>query len=160
MNKFPRITSTVITCVSVFLFASCSSIINGSKQEISIRATPIEAQIFVDGELAGVGKIETKLKRGKEHLIEAKMDGYRTAKLTTDKSMTGWFWGNLICGGVLGGAIDLITGSAYDIDPEHISLTLERGTGSIEKHINGNFGDLQILSPTGENLATLNISWE
>jgi hypothetical protein len=150
----------VIFITSVSLVVSCSSIINGSKQNVSIRADPLSADIFVDGELAGTGIAEVKLKRGKDHVIEAKLDGYRTAKVTTDRSLTGWFWGNCILGGVIGMAIDLITGSAYDVDPEHVSLNLEHSKSSIDKHVDERVGELKVISPEGQCLATVNITWE
>lgn len=160
MNKFIVFFCAIVLVVSSSLFVSCSAIINGSKQNVSIRATPIDAEIFVDGELAGTGTAAVKLKRGKEHVIEAKLEGYRVAKVTTDNSITGWFWGNCIFGGVIGMAVDLITGSAYDVDPEHVSLNLERNKASLEIHTGEKLGELKIHSATGESLATVNISWE
>ena len=160
MNKFPRLTYAVILLTTTMIFGSCSSIINGSKQNISIRANPLEAEIYIDGELAGSGTASVKLQRGKDHVIEAKMDGYRTAKLTTDKSLTGWFWGNCILGGAIGMVIDLITGSAYDVDPEHVVMNLERNKACIEKRANELLGEVKVISPLCECLATINISWE
>ena len=145
---------------SATFIASCSTIINGSKQDVYVKATPMDAKIYIDGELSGTGATTVKLKRGKEHVVEVKLEGYRTAKVTTDKSITGWFWGNLICGGVLGGVIDLVTGSAYDVDPDHIAVTLESGTGSIDVPTNKHFGKLEVNSPEGQRLASVSVIWE
>ncbi|MDP4199542.1 MAG: PEGA domain-containing protein [Bacteroidota bacterium] len=155
-----KIKLSVLVLMSALAFNSCSTIVNGSKQEVNVRATPEQAKIYIDGELAGTGSATTKLTRGKEHVIEVKLDNYRTAKVTTDKSITGWFWGNLICGGIPGGAVDLITGSAYDVDPDHINVTLERGTGMLEVPVNENFGHLTVNSPEGERLASIDINWQ
>ena len=120
-----------------------------------------QGAVDVDGELVGTGSTTVKLKRGKTHVVEVKKEGYRTAKVTTDKAITGWFWGNLICGGIPGGAIDLISGSAYDVDPDNISVTLEPGSGgSIEIPTRQNFGELNVLTPEGEQLATVTVQWE
>ena len=159
MKKINLFTSAILT-VAVLLFTSCSSIVNGSKQDVSIRATPADAKIYVNGELTGTGATTIKLARGKSHVVEVKHDGYRTSRITTDKSLTGWFWGNLICGGIPGGAVDLITGAAYDIDPNNIVVTLEQGTGSIEIPGGNNFGLIEVNSPTGERLASLTVQWE
>jgi hypothetical protein len=140
--------------------SACASIVNGSKQDVSIKATPSDATIWVDGEQVGTGSADIQLKRGKEHVVEVKKSGYRTAKVTTDKSLSGWFWGNILCGGIPGGAVDLITGSAYDVDPDRISITLDKGTGMLEAPMDKNIGEIDVQAEDGQRLATITLNWQ
>jgi hypothetical protein len=140
--------------------ASCSTVINGSKQGVTINSTPDGADIWIDGTKVGVTPAQVKLKRGKEHIIEVKKTGYQTARVTTDQSITGWFWGNLLCGGVVGFAVDLITGAAFDVDPETVSVQLERGTGSLDIRSGEDMGKIELTNKEGQILAAVEIVWQ
>lgn len=154
----------LILCIVLIAFTtllwSCSTIINGSRQDVTVRATPPEAKIYIDGELKGTGRADARLKRGKEHVVEVRLDGYRVGRVTTSKEIEPWFFANILCGGIIGGVVDLITGAAFQVDPDNIFITLESGTGSIEVPTQGNFGTLNVRSAAGEQLATLSVTWE
>jgi hypothetical protein len=151
---------TLLVLLFAISVSSCSTIVNGSKQGVTINSTPDAADIWIDGIKVGVTPAQVKLKRGKDHIVEIKKTGYQTARVTTDGSITGWFWGNLICGGIPGGAVDLITGNAYDIDPEVISVELQRGTGSIDVRTGHDMGAIELTNDAGEIIASVQISWE
>jgi hypothetical protein len=149
----------LLTTTPLFI-SSCSTVFNGSRQDVSITSTPSDADIYVDGEKVGAGHVELRLKRGKDHVVEVKKAGYNTAKISTDKTLTGWFWGNLLCGGVVGFAVDLITGSAFDVDPDKIVVSLDKGTGAIEKKLDSEFGTIEVQNASGQSLAKVEINWE
>src|SRR5207245_6254430 len=78
-----------------YVFNSCATIFSGGSQEVSIKAMPDRAKIWVDGEMAGSGTARMKVKRCKEHVIEVKLEGYRNAKVTSDKGFNMWVIQNL-----------------------------------------------------------------
>lgn len=150
----------VLSLVLGFLLTSCSSIMNGSKDKVNIKSTPDGASITVDGNKMGVTPSVVQLQRGETHLVEIQKAGFSKYTLTTGKSITGWFWGNLLCGGLIGIVIDLATGSAYDVDPHNIIATLDKGDNSSNDYfIYENFTSLTILSDEGDNLGQLKIEW-
>src|SRR5579862_9536338 len=53
-----------------FTLASCSTIVNGSRQEISIMASPADARIVVDSTFLGAGLLHIELSRASSHLVE------------------------------------------------------------------------------------------
>jgi hypothetical protein len=146
---------------AVLCLNSCATIVSGGSQVVEIKATPATAKIFVDGEESGSGTVSAKLKRGKEHVIEVKLDGYRTAKVVTDKGFNAWVIGNLCNGtGILGGAIDFLTGAFWEIDPDHVTVTLQQGTGMLDIPVHNEFGQLDVNAPNGQRLATITVNWQ
>jgi hypothetical protein len=113
---------------------SCSTIFNGSHQDINVMASPSDASISVDG-FVGSGHMIVPVKRGSKHLIEVKKDGYQTVDITTGSGTAGWYFGNLIFGGIIGEVIDIATGSAYSVNPDPIMVSLQKGDGAAEQQI-------------------------
>jgi hypothetical protein len=67
------------------------------------------------------------LSRGDEHIIRIELPGYQRAELTITKSVSGWVWGNIFFGGLIGLAVDAITGGLYNLSPEQINAELRKG---------------------------------
>ena len=51
-------------------------------------------------------------------------DGYKTEEVLLGHATNGWVWWNLLCGGVLGFAIDLSNGAAKKLQPDELSIEL------------------------------------
>ncbi|TAL70453.1 MAG: PEGA domain-containing protein [Bacteroidetes bacterium] len=152
-----------ISCLLIVVFlllTSCASIINGSRDDVKIISEPSEASIKVDGRDVGKTPSSLKLQRGKAHYFEISKSGYETYKITTGKSLSGWFWGNILCGGLIGIIVDLATGNAYDIDPDRINVILVKGVGMNERNYFDNFGGINIFDEDGNSIASVNITWE
>lgn len=163
MSIFSNIFSTkkyLVSFVAFIFLTSCSSIFNGSLQDVRVNSTPENAKIYVNGNFISNSPSTVKLKRGETHVIELRKDGYQTFKITTSKNITGWFWGNLICGGVLGFIIDLASGNAYDVEPGAINAILDKGIGMNEKYQLENFSIINVNDENGHNLGSLKITWE
>lgn len=150
-----------IILISLLVFSvSCSSIINGSLDSVDVKSTPDKAIVFANGVELGPTPATLRLKRGEVHLIEIKMNGYQTYRITTYKSITGWFWGNLLCGGIVGGVIDLATGNAYDVEPNFISATLNKDSALNEMYELENFNGIKVADEFGNNFGEIKIVWE
>jgi hypothetical protein len=143
----------------ITLLFSCSTIINGSKQQVQFISEPSDAEIIIDGVHIGKTPAMYKLRRGKDHFIEIKKSGYSPYRLTTSKSMSGWFWGNCLCGGIVGMFIDLVSGSAYDIDPTTVTAHLSKNTALNEIYYKNEFNKIIIQDENGLQLTSINIEW-
>jgi hypothetical protein len=51
-------------------------------------------------------------------------DGYEDTYYTIDKHISGWVWGNILIGGIIGLVIDDMTGGAYKLVPTEVNVTL------------------------------------
>ncbi len=116
-------------CCALLLTTGCASIINGSKQSITIRSEPSGATVKAEGStICTPGSVE--LGRKKIPTIFISKEGYRTEKVIFQRRYSGWWWGNLPLGLILfspiGLAVDEVgTGGAFVLEPEQVSVKLE-----------------------------------
>jgi uncharacterized protein YceK len=116
----------IITAILVVLiFYGCATIIHGTKQEIGISSSPTGAKVSVDNDSVGTTPLFVKLKRKEDYIITIEMPGYRKAQLTITKSVSGWIWGNIVFGGLIGLAIDAGSGGMYNLSPEQLNAELK-----------------------------------
>lgn len=109
--------------ISIFL-SSCCSIINGRSQDVGISSSPTGANVIIDGQNRGVTPLTTQLTRDENHTIVIEKEGYVSQSATMTKSVSGWIWGNLLFGGLVGLVIDCCTGAIWTLDPENVNSTL------------------------------------
>jgi hypothetical protein len=139
-----RITSLFLAG-SFLLLSSCASIVSKSSYPISINSSPSEAKIVITNKkgievYAGKTPATLKLKAGsgffgKAHYqVRFTKDGYDTKIVPVHFKLDGWYFGNLLIGGVLGMLIiDPATGAMYKLDTEFLNETLSKSTASIDK---------------------------
>lgn len=151
---------TILFASMLLVATSCSTIMNGSKDDVNVTSNPSSATVFVNNQELGPTPALLKLQRGETHVIEVKKPGYQVYRITTSKEIAGWFWGNLLCGGVVGGAIDLITGNAYDIEPKFINATLNKDNAMNKFYDLENINGIHLTDADGNNLGDIKIVWE
>ncbi len=151
---------SIVVAGSLALTAtSCSSIFNGSQQDVEIKASETGADIVINGNNMGKTPAKIKLQRGKDHIIEIKKAGYDTYRITTGKSITGWFWGNLLCGGLVGMVIDLATGNAYDVEPSTIMASMTKSTALLGNYNSDDFSYIYLKDRSGKIVDSFVIEW-
>ncbi len=112
-------------CVMAFVLAGCATIIHrGGKQHVLISSVPTGATATIDGVMKIQTPGEIKLKRGKDHIVVIEKEGYETAQVLIDREFSGWVIGNIVLGGLIGLAVDFGTGSAWNLDPDSVVVTL------------------------------------
>ena len=117
--------------ISIFLisiiFNNCASIIHGNKQTIPVSSNPTGAQVTVDGQLYYTSPCELLLDRDKPYIITLTLEGYQTEQIVIDKGYSIWFFVGAIPGLIIPGPVyDLVSGSAYSLSPESVSVTLKK----------------------------------
>lgn len=115
-----------IIVLSVLFLNSCATIINGSSQQINITSTPIDAKVTVDDHEVGKTPFIADLKRKDNHIVKIELEGYKTEVITLNGKTSGWFFGNCLFGGIIGMAIDAVTGGMYKLEPKEINKALEK----------------------------------
>lgn len=76
----------------------------------------------------GTTPATVNLPKKEEYVVTISLAGYQEVQVPVVKdAIEGYFWGNILCGGIPGGVIDLITGAMYKMVPESINVTLQRG---------------------------------
>ena len=127
----------------ILLTPSCASIVSKNVYPISISSTPSEAKITViDKRGVEVYKGETpatvKLKAGSgyfsqaEYQVRFEKPGYNTKVLPVIFKLDGWYWGNILTGGLIGMlVIDPLTGAMLKLDTEFLDARLTQSKANL-----------------------------
>lgn len=118
----------VLTVLAIF---GCATIMHGPSQEIGIQSKPTGATVTIDNQEYGKTPVIAKLSRKDHHKVHITLEGYQPFDATITRSTSGWVWGNIVFGGLIGLAVDAITGSLYKLKPEQVEAELaSQGVGS------------------------------
>lgn len=147
--------------LSISLFAaSCSSIFNGSTDEVRVISNPDKAEILVNGVPMGPTPGMLLLNRGEYHVIEIKKAGYQTTTIRTSRDIAGWFWGNIFCGVIPGMVFDLVTGNAYDVEPNYINVNLTKDHALNQIIEQSNIDGVNLYDENNNLVGKINFTWE
>lgn len=109
------------------LLAGCSSIINGSSQEISFAGNAKEIKIKRDGVLLCTTPCSVFVKREKNGtVLIAEKEGYDSVAIMLKSKLSFYFWGNIITGGLLGSTTDAVSGGMWEYAPAQFYIDLEK----------------------------------
>jgi hypothetical protein len=104
-------------CCMLFLLAGCSSIVEGTSQEIVINTNPEGANCSLIREGVSIGRVDptpgaVTIKKTKHDInIECVKKGYEKATYFNHSDVAGATAGNIILGGGIGWAIDSASGA-------------------------------------------------
>ena len=107
----------VLLLVSVLALSACSSIVEGTSQEIVVNTIPEGADCSLEREGISIGRINptpgaVTIKKTKHDItIVCKKRGYETASYFNKSDVAGATVGNIILGGGIGWAIDSASGA-------------------------------------------------
>ena len=124
--------SALFTALVVSL-TGCCSIIHGTRQDVGISSAPTGAMVKIDNVSSGNTPVVAKLTRKDNHFVRVELTGYQPFDMTLTRSVSGWVWGNIVFGGLIGLAIDAIDGAFYNLSPEQVSATLAANHASVSK---------------------------
>jgi len=123
-SKQAKCARSVAIGAAAVMLGACASIIHSQHQDVSVASTPTGASVQVDGTDQGKTPMVAKLKRKATHVVTISMPGYRPFELTMNRKVSGWVWGNLVFGGLIGLAVDGIGGGMYRLEPEQVNAAL------------------------------------
>lgn len=118
--KRPAVAAIVVVAIAT----ACGTIIHGTRQDVGVSSSPTGAQVVVDNMPLGQTPVVAKLTRKDNHVIRITMPGYQTFETNVTRSVSGWVWGNVLFGGLIGLAVDAISGGLYKLRPEQVTGTL------------------------------------
>jgi hypothetical protein len=124
------------------LVSGCATIVHGGPRSVPVASNPPGATVSIydrDGKQVSkqttpfTASLRTKYKyfSGQNYRLVFEMPGYRKQEVELRSTMSGWFWGNLAFGGILGMFIvDPNTGAMYNLAPNKIEQTLAPETAA------------------------------
>ncbi len=140
-------TANAIIAALVISVTGCASIIGKSSYTVAIRSNP-EGTHFVVKNSAGIAvhsgetpsTVALTSKKGyfksEQYTVTFSKDGYTEQTVPLTASLSGWYWGNILLGGLIGMLIvDPATGAMWKL-PENVEGTLtQTNTAALESGI-------------------------
>lgn len=124
--RLRRLLTLPLWLALAFSVSHCGTIIHGTTQEIGISSTPAQADVFIDGQLVGQTPLVETLSRKNRYSISIDVEGFLPYEVVLDRKVSGWAFGNIIFGGLIGLVVDAASGGLYKLSPETIDAQLER----------------------------------
>ena len=81
--------------------------------------------VSINGQESGTTPLILDLERKNNHIISIELDGYEEYETTLTRKVSGWVWGNIVFGGLIGLVIDASTGGMYELTPEQLEADLK-----------------------------------
>lgn len=138
MMKKINFKMTSVLVVSLIILSSCASILSKSTYPLSINSNPNNAKVSITDKrgkeiFLGTTPAIVKLKAGDgffskaEYQVRFSSPGYDEKIVPITFKIDGWYFGNILIGGVLGMLIvDPATGAMWKIETEFLDETLSR----------------------------------
>lgn len=115
----------------LLLSVNCATVVNKRHQKIPVSSSPTGAMVSLQecGESkvdpAAVTPTVVSIKRNVTSCkVVLSKDGYDDAVVQFTRHVSGWVWGNAAIGGLIGLAVDAITGAMYGQNPDNIQISL------------------------------------
>jgi len=113
--------------------SGCALLTHGRSQLVGIMSEPPSAKVTVDGQVFGSTPVYVKLERKYDHTVEIELEGFLPYKGSLTRKVTGWVWGNIFFGGIIGLVVDHATGAIYRLEPWQLAATLSRDSESLRQ---------------------------
>jgi hypothetical protein len=132
--------SSGISLFLAIILSSCASIVSRSTYHVNVRTEPKGASISITDKKGneiykGSSPATVELKAGAgyfsraEYRVRISAAGYEEKIVPVNFKIDGWYWGNLLIGGLLGMLIiDPLTGAMWKISDPIINETLVKST--------------------------------
>ena len=117
--------ATLLGLSALTFLSSCATIMHGTRQSIGISSYPSNASIWVDRNFVGNTPMIVEMSRKDNHIVQIALEGYLPYEATFTREVSGWVFGNLVFGGVIGLAVDAVSGGIYRLTPEDIQAELQ-----------------------------------
>ena len=128
---------SILVAVSFFFLAGCASIVSHGPQVVTINSSPSGANMTLcnarTGQRMATGRTPytVTLDRGQGYFKAARYSvkcekiGYQPAQQSLTASLNGWYWGNIIFGGIIGMFIvDPATGAMWSLHEKNVVINL------------------------------------
>lgn len=134
----------IVLPIMLLNLSACGLIIHEDSQRIGFSSNPSGAKATVEMNLDNFIKLKRHpinmelkqddscmtpctliLRRDIEfYTVTFDKEGYETSSNVVMQKPSGWLWGNIIAGGLIGLTVDLVTGGGYKIVPDNIHTEL------------------------------------
>jgi len=119
MTRAILITNLLIVAI---LVSGCATIVTGKYQNVSVTSEPPGAKVRTDNGLSITTPGSFRLLRNQHYTFIAEYPGAEPQQKKLKRVVQGWFWGNILLVSCTGCAVDLTSGSAYELVPDKVNF--------------------------------------
>ena len=125
----------MLVVLSALLMSSCSTLMNGTTHSLTVNSNVQHAKVYVNEIYKGETPISLDLATNKKtYTIRIEADGYIPYTEVIQRKASGWVWGNIFLGGLIGLGVDMATGGLYIYEKDNITGNLNKViVGKLEK---------------------------
>jgi uncharacterized protein YceK len=117
---------------AMIALGGCASIVSDSKPKVGLYSLPTNANyiikdskgsVLLKGVTPGAALLETSRGyfKSQSYTVTFQKDGYTETTVPLKSTVSGWYWGNLLLGGLIGMLIvDPLTGAMYTLPEDAI----------------------------------------
>ncbi|HLO61606.1 MAG TPA: hypothetical protein VK165_01440 [Azonexus sp.] len=126
------------TGVAVLSLSACATIIGSTTQPVTFKSTPEGATVTITNRAGekihtGITPATVTLNRGagyfkaESYTVRFQMDGYEAQEVVVAGNVNGWYFGNIIFGGLVLGMliVDPLSGAMFTLDSDKVDLALK-----------------------------------
>lgn len=118
------------------ILTGCATIVDGNNNFISVNVNPENAKVTLAGinngeKITKRGSFQISLDRSTDYSLKVELPNYESEEIIIRRSINGWFWGNILIGGLIGMGIDLLSGNMWTHSPRFIDVSLTRKLADI-----------------------------
>src|SRR5689334_3336756 len=129
--------------------AGCATIVHGGPRPISVASSPSGAKVSIydrsnalvqTSTTPFVARLDPKYGyfKGQTYRLVFELPGHATAEAKLNSSLSGWYFGNVVFGGLIGMLIvDPLTGAMYNLTPEKIEQPLSASQAQVIRERKG-----------------------
>lgn len=114
---------------AITVISGCASIVTGTDQTLTFNSEPDGATVTVAGRVVGKTPLSVQIDKGQNQSLTFEKEGYKTYTTQLSTTTSGWFWGNIVIGGLLGSTTDGVSGAINEFSPDQYFVTLTPDNG-------------------------------
>lgn len=123
-----RLQFALAVAITTLLVQGCATIVDGKTQPVTFSSEPEGATVAVAGRVMGTTPLTVQLEKDKNLAVTFTKDGYKQYSTQLGTTVNGWFWGNIVLGGVFGSTTDASTGAMYEFSQDQYFAILHPDT--------------------------------
>ena len=148
---------TIVILITAALTTACASIVSKSDYPVSVNTNPDGARFTISNRIGNTIATGTKpevvtleagsgyFKKQSYEIVFSK-DGYEDKVYTLYPQMDGWYWGNILIGGLIGMLIvDPLTGAMYKL-PDRVDIAMDAQAAGNQEKVDILFASIDSLS--------------
>ncbi len=144
-----KLLKVLVVLVLIVTQTSCATIVDGGDKFVSINVEPSNARIHVKSnqgeDFVRQGSFNLRVDRKASYTLVLESPDYISEEITLKRGLNGWYFGNILFGGIIGLIVDASTGNMWTPKPKVVSAKMVKKDGSNNKASSDRYPDEVIV---------------